>query len=106
LVYSFEFLTLPFHLSWFQEDSVEDDGIPKLATRIVALDEKVVQISATNTWDWVGHYKSRDGSHTFVLTESGRLYSLGAGSKGQLGVKLAEGHKTRPVPDRVDIGLA
>jgi alpha-tubulin suppressor-like RCC1 family protein len=105
---------LPFHLSWFQEDDVEDDtdddadddGIPKLATRIVALDEKVVQISATNTWDWVDRNKSSDGSHTFILTESGRLYSLGAGSKGQLGVKLAEGHKTRPVPDRVDIDLA
>ena len=83
-----------------------DDGIPNLATRIVAVDGKVVQISATNTWDWVDNYKNKDGSHTLVLTESGRVYSLGVGSKGQLGMKLAEGQKTRPAPRCVDIDLA
>ncbi|KXG26580.1 E3 ubiquitin-protein ligase HERC2-like [Sorghum bicolor] len=93
------------------EDGVEveddaDDGIPNLATRIVAVDGKVVQISATNTWDWVDNYKNKDGSHTLVLTESGRVYSLGVGSKGQLGMKLAEGQKTRPAPRCVDIDLA
>jgi len=100
---------LPFHrLWWFQAAGVGDAGerIPKLATQIAALDDKAVQISATNTLDWAGDSYVPDHSHTFVLTESGRLYSLGAGSKGQLGVKLAEGQKTRPAPDRVAIDLA
>ncbi|CAN6239896.1 unnamed protein product [Urochloa humidicola] len=77
---------------------------PKLATRIAELNEKVVQISATNTWDWVN--KDPKCCHTLALAESGRLYSFGAGAEGQLGVKLACGEKRRSAPDRVDIDLA
>ncbi|OEL38264.1 hypothetical protein BAE44_0000718 [Dichanthelium oligosanthes] len=89
-----------------QADGAVKEGVwtPKLATSIVALNEKVVQISATNTWDWVNQDSGH--SHTFVLTEAGRLYSFGRGTKGQLGVKLAEGQERRPTPDRVDIDLS
>jgi len=83
--------------------------IPKLAATLkVSLNEKVVQISATNTWDWPSqsHISGGCHCHTCVLTESGRLYSVGSGSEGQLGVKLAKGQKTRPAPDRVAIDLA
>ncbi|RCV34199.1 hypothetical protein SETIT_7G141800v2 [Setaria italica] len=87
-----------------QADGAEKANVwtPKLATSIAALNEKVVQISATNTWDWIDQDCY---SHTLVLTESVRLYSFGAGTKGQLGVKLVEGQK-RSTPDRVDIDLA
>ncbi|KAJ1271580.1 hypothetical protein BS78_06G138100 [Paspalum vaginatum] len=78
--------------------------VPKLAASIDALDEKVVQISATNAMDWV--HRNTVHPHTLVLTESGRLYSLGGGDGGQLGVKLAEGQATRAAPDRVAIDLA
>ena len=77
---------------------------PKLATSIVALNEKIAQISATHAWDYQGLASAH---HTLVLTESGRLYSFGGGTKGQLGVMLVEGQKGRSTPDRVDIdGLA
>jgi alpha-tubulin suppressor-like RCC1 family protein len=66
----------------------------------------VVQISAANTWDWIDRDYSRSNSHTLALTESGRLYSFGAGTKGQLGVKLVEGQEIRATPERVDIDLA
>jgi len=78
--------------------------VPKLAASIDALNEKVVQISATNIDDWV--QLNTVHSHTLVLTESGRLYSLGGGKGGQLGVKLAEGQAKRAAPDRVSIDLA
>ena len=78
---------------------------PKLATSIVALNEKVVQISATNAAHWANQHLG--SAHTLVLTESGRLYSFGGGEKGQLGVKLVEGQEGRSTLDRVDIdGLA
>jgi hypothetical protein len=83
--------------------------IPKLAATLnVSRNEKVVQISATNTWDWSSQSQSLVSSRcrTCVLTESGRFYSLGLGSEGQLGVKLAEGQKTRPAPDCVAIDLS
>ncbi|KAF8715117.1 hypothetical protein HU200_027671 [Digitaria exilis] len=77
---------------------------PKLATSIVALNQKVVQISATNTWDPINGHSGR--SHTLALTESGRVYSFGAGAKGQLGVKLVDGQERRATPERVEIDLA
>ncbi|CAL5068534.1 unnamed protein product [Urochloa decumbens] len=77
---------------------------PKLATWIAVLNEKVVQISATNTWDWIN--EDFYCYHTLALAESGRLYSFGDGREGQLGVKLAGGEKARSAPDRVDIDLA
>jgi hypothetical protein len=79
---------------------------PKLATSIVALNEKVVQISATKSVDRIN--QGLGSPHTLVLTESGvALNSFGGGTKGQLGVMLVEGQKGRSTPDRVDIdGLA
>jgi len=97
---------VPIHLSWYQADGVEKDTVltPKLATSIIALNEKIAQISATHAWDYQGLASAH---HTLVLTESGRLYSFGGGTKGQLGVMLVEGQKGRSTPDRVDIdGLA
>ena len=77
---------------------------PKLATSIVALNEKIAQISATHAWDYQGLASAH---HTLVLTESGRLYSFGGGEKGQLGVKLVEELGGRYKPGRGDIdGLA
>ena len=98
---------MPSHLSCFQVDGEEKETVrtPKLATSIVALNEKVVQISATKSVDWIN--QGLGSPHTLVLTESGRLYSFGGGTKGQLGVMLVEGQKGRSTPDRVDIdGLA
>ena len=97
---------MPSHLSCFQVDGEEKETVrtPKLATSIVALNEKIAQISATHAWDYQGLASAH---HTLVLTESGRLYSFGGGTKGQLGVMLVEGQKGRSTPDRVDIdGLA
>jgi alpha-tubulin suppressor-like RCC1 family protein len=71
---------------------------------VAELNEKVVQISATNTLDWID--EDAGNCHTLVLTESGRLYSFGAGTKGQLGVKLVEGQQRRATPDLVDIDLS
>uniref|UniRef100_A0A0A9GX48 RCC1-like domain-containing protein n=1 Tax=Arundo donax TaxID=35708 RepID=A0A0A9GX48_ARUDO len=89
----------------FQVDVAENVDVrtPKLVTSFVLLDEKVVQISATDTWDWPNRYMG--GCHTIALTESGKLYSFGEGTKGQLGIKLADGQVTRPAPARVTIDL-
>ncbi|CAL5011280.1 unnamed protein product [Urochloa decumbens] len=76
---------------------------PKLATWIAALNEQVVQISATNTYDRINQ---EFHCHTLALAESGRMYSFGEGTEGQLGVRLAGGEKVRSAPDRVDIDLA
>ncbi|CAO2042736.1 unnamed protein product [Urochloa humidicola] len=82
----------------------EDVWSPKLASWIAALNEKVVQISATNTYDSINlDFRC---CHTLALAESGRLYSFGQGTVGQLGVKLAAGEKRRSAPDRVNIDLA
>ncbi|WVZ86154.1 hypothetical protein U9M48_032987 [Paspalum notatum var. saurae] len=100
-----------YSFGWGRPQNLGGDGartanvmVPKLAASIDALNEKVVQISATNIDDWV--QLNTVHSHTLVLTESGRLYSLGGGKGGQLGVKLAEGQAKRAAPDRVAIDLA
>ncbi|RLM74930.1 hypothetical protein C2845_PM15G12170 [Panicum miliaceum] len=97
-----------YFFGWGRSLDIQVDGAekatvltPKLPTSIVALNEKVVQISATNATDW---FKQGLGCpHALVLTESGRLYAFGGGTKGQLGVKLVEGQTVRSTPDRVDI---
>ncbi|GMH01537.1 hypothetical protein Nepgr_003376 [Nepenthes gracilis] len=71
---------------------------PALVTSLKEINERVVQISLSNSIFWK--------AHTFALTESGRLYSFGAGDKGQLGVRLGENQIERGKPDRVDIDLS
>ncbi|CAL5026800.1 unnamed protein product [Urochloa decumbens] len=80
-----------------------DARSPKLATWIAALNEQVVQISATNAYDWINEAFR---CHTLALAESGRLYSFGEATEGQLGVKLAGGEERRSAPGRVGIDLA
>ncbi|KAL6652506.1 hypothetical protein ACP70R_011431 [Stipagrostis hirtigluma subsp. patula] len=101
-VYSFGWGT-SFNLG-VQGEGAENADVPtpKLVTSLDMLDEKVAQISATNTWDWPNGDVQ---AHTFVLTESGKLYSFGGGRKGQLGVKLAAGEETMQSPARVAIDL-
>jgi alpha-tubulin suppressor-like RCC1 family protein len=43
-------------------------------------------------------------SHAVALTNTGKLYAFGGGSKGQLGVKLAEGKEVMP-PIKVAVDL-
>ncbi|KAK1403234.1 hypothetical protein POM88_002839 [Heracleum sosnowskyi] len=64
---------------------------PKLVT------VKVVQVSTTG-------YGS-ENAHTFFLTESGKLYSGGAGHKGKLGIKLLPNQTERSNPEQVDVDL-
>ncbi|KAL8161682.1 hypothetical protein V2J09_013171 [Rumex salicifolius] len=71
---------------------------PEVVTSLKQVKERVVQISLTNSIFW--------NAHTFALTESGKLYSFGAGDKGQLGVKLGENQIERGNPDLVDIDLS
>ncbi|GJN02549.1 hypothetical protein PR202_ga19911 [Eleusine coracana subsp. coracana] len=87
------------------QDNATDVLSPKLATSLAGLDEKIVQISATNSYDW--HNQDTGLAHTIVLTESGKLYSFGGGVKGQLGlgVKLAEAQETVAIPSRVAVDL-
>lgn len=89
------------------QDGEEDDGLedvlaPKFVTSLAGLDERFVQISPTNAWDWVDD--NEVPSHTVALTSSGKLYAFGGGSKGQLGVKLAEG-KDAMAPFQVAVDL-
>ncbi|KAK7359049.1 hypothetical protein VNO77_00994 [Canavalia gladiata] len=70
---------------------------PELVTSLRELNERVVQISLTNSIYW--------NAHTFALTESGKLYAFGAGDKGQLGVELVANQTERGKPERVDIDL-
>jgi alpha-tubulin suppressor-like RCC1 family protein len=70
---------------------------PELVTSLKQINEKVVQISLTNSIYW--------NAHTFALTESGKLYSFGAGDKGQLGIELVANQTERVNPERVDIDL-
>ncbi|XP_022891416.1 ultraviolet-B receptor UVR8-like [Olea europaea var. sylvestris] len=71
---------------------------PKLVTSLKQVNERVVQISLTNSIYW--------NAHTFALTESGKLYAFGAGDKGQLGVELVANQTERPNPEKVEIDLS
>ena len=70
---------------------------PKLVSSMKEINERVVQISLTNSIYWK--------AHTFALTESGKLYAFGAGDKGQLGVELGANHTERGKPELLDIDL-
>ncbi|PIM97356.1 hypothetical protein CDL12_30174 [Handroanthus impetiginosus] len=71
---------------------------PQLVTSLKQVNERVVQISLTNSIYW--------NAHTFALTDSDKLYAFGAGDKGQLGVELVENQTERANPERVDIDLS
>lgn len=71
---------------------------PELVTSLKRINERVVQISLTNSIYW--------NAHTFALTESGKLFAFGAGDKGQLGVELVEEQSERGNPEQVDINLS
>ncbi|CAA0833153.1 Regulator of chromosome condensation (RCC1) family protein [Striga hermonthica] len=71
---------------------------PQLVTSLKQTNEKVVQISLTNSVYW--------NAHTFALTESDKLYAFGSGDKGQLGVELDPDRTERARPERVDIDLS
>ncbi|XP_020572054.1 probable E3 ubiquitin-protein ligase HERC4 [Phalaenopsis equestris] len=71
---------------------------PELVTSLKNINERVVQISLTNSLYW--------NAHTFALTESGKLYAFGAGDKGQLGIELVDQQNEREIPERVDIDLS
>lgn len=71
---------------------------PQLVTSLKQVNERVVQISLTNSIYW--------NAHTFALTESGKLYAFGAGDKGQLGIELVNNQTERGNPERVDIDLS
>ncbi|KAK7306196.1 hypothetical protein VNO77_44122 [Canavalia gladiata] len=70
---------------------------PKLVTSLKQINERVVQISLTNSIYW--------NAHTFALTESGKLYAFGSGDKGQLGIELVANQTERGNPEMVDIDL-
>ncbi|EEF47590.1 RCC1 and BTB domain-containing protein, putative [Ricinus communis] len=71
---------------------------PELVTSLKEVNERVVQISLTNSIYW--------NAHTFALTDSGKLYAFGAGDKGQLGTELVNNQTERGNPERVDIDLS
>ncbi|KAL6186414.1 hypothetical protein ACLB2K_042534 [Fragaria x ananassa] len=70
---------------------------PELVSSLKQVNERVVQISLTNSIYW--------NAHTFALTESGKLYAFGAGDKGQLGIELVANQTERGNPELVDIDL-
>lgn len=70
---------------------------PEMVTSLKQKNERVVQISLTNSIYW--------NAHTFALTESGKLYAFGAGDKGQLGIELAANQTERADPDLVEVDL-
>lgn len=71
--------------------------VPEVVRSLKQVNERVVQISLTNSIYW--------NAHTFALTESGKLFAFGAGDKGQLGVELVDNQTERGNPERVDIEL-
>ncbi|XP_006653534.2 E3 ubiquitin-protein ligase HERC2-like [Oryza brachyantha] len=102
-VYSFG-LGESFNLGFQESAAVEYEEslsflTPKFVASLVNLNEKFVQISPSNTWDWL----NEGMSHTIALTESGKLYTFGGGIKGQLGFKLAEDEDTMATPVCVSI---
>ncbi|GAV59800.1 RCC1 domain-containing protein [Cephalotus follicularis] len=70
---------------------------PEVVTSLKQINERVVQISLTNSIYW--------NAHTFALTESGKLYAFGSGDKGQLGIELVNNQTERGNPERVEIDL-
>jgi len=70
---------------------------PELVMSLKNINERVVQISLTNSIYW--------NAHTFALTDSGKLYAFGAGDKGQLGIELVAQQSERGNPERVDVDL-
>ncbi|XP_044489501.1 ultraviolet-B receptor UVR8 [Mangifera indica] len=71
---------------------------PELVASLKQMNERVVQISLTNSIYW--------NAHTFALTESGKLYAFGAGDKGQLGTELVNNQTERGNPEQVEIDLS
>ncbi|XP_029122181.1 ultraviolet-B receptor UVR8-like [Elaeis guineensis] len=72
---------------------------PKLVTSL-KVTERIVQISPTNISNWT------EFMHTFVLTESGKLYAFGSGHQGQLGIDMSGQPHTKAIPERVQIDLS
>lgn len=84
---------------WLQELELGSHVLsPKLVTSLKELDERVVQVSLTNT--------AESCAHTIVLTESGNLFSFGRADNGQLGAKLSHGQVVRQKPGRIHINLS
>lgn len=77
---------------------------PELATTIkqAMKNERIVQISTSNTNGTGVNW----GLHTFLLTDAGKLYALGSGHIGQLGVQLPESDTIREIPELVDVDLS
>lgn len=71
---------------------------PALVTSLKQVNEKIVQISLTNSIYW--------NAHTFALTESGKLYAFGAGDKGQLGIGPIANQTEKQNPEQVDVDLS
>lgn len=71
---------------------------PAVVTSLKQSNERIVQISLTNSIYW--------NAHTFALAESGKLFAFGAGDKGQLGTELGKNQTERCVPEKVDIDLS
>ena len=71
---------------------------PEIVTSLRKVNERVVQISLTNSIFW--------NAHTFALTECSKLYAFGAGDKGQLGVELISNQTERANPECIDIDLS
>ncbi|KAG1363369.1 RCC1 and BTB domain-containing protein 2-like [Cocos nucifera] len=72
---------------------------PKLVTSL-KITERIVQISPTNMANFT------EAMHTFVLTESGKLYAFGSGDKGQLGIEFSGQPRIKVYPERVQIDLS
>ncbi|XP_068665583.1 ultraviolet-B receptor UVR8-like [Aristolochia californica] len=70
---------------------------PELVTSLKRVNERVVQISLTNSIYW--------NAHTFALADTGKLYAFGSGDKGQLGVELMAQQSERGSPELVHIDL-
>ncbi|KAG9446687.1 hypothetical protein H6P81_012815 [Aristolochia fimbriata] len=71
---------------------------PELVTSLKRVNERIVQISLTNSIYW--------NAHTFALTDTGKLFAFGSGDKGQLGIELMAQQSERGSPELVDIDLS